>query len=146
MRRAILRLSCLSSLVLAAACAGGTGGNLPEAPRARTDNNYISTEEVKASGADNAYEAVQSLRSVWLTRKRQEQGVLHNGVVVYYNNARMGGSEALRQISMGPVTWIRYFDARSAQYRYGTGHPQGVILVSTEAPQSTTTPQGDARP
>ncbi len=144
MRRAILRLTCLSTLALAAACGGGTGGNLPDAPRARRDNNFISTEEVKASSADNAYEAVQSMRNVWLTRKRAEMGVLNNGVVVYYNGARMGYADALRNISMGPVTWIRYFDARAAQYKYGSGHPEGVILVSTENVQSST--QTEDRP
>lgn len=146
MRRAILRLSCLCSLAVAAGCATGSGGSLPQAPRARYDTNFISTEEVKASGAENAYDAIQSLRSVWLTRKRGEQSFGPTDVVVYYNNARMGGSESLRQISMGPVTWIRYFDARAAQYRFGSGHTQGAILVSTETQQSTTEPQAPRRP
>jgi hypothetical protein len=138
MRRAILRLSCLSSLALAAACGGGTGGNLPEAPRARTSGDYISTAEVRANGFENAYDAVQSLRSTWLTRTRTSPGFsLPAEVVIYYNNARLGGPETLRQIPLATVTWMRYFDAKSAQYRWGTGHPQGVILVSTQSEQTT---------
>jgi len=146
MRRAILQFSCLCSLALSAGCATGTGGQLPEAPRARRDTDFISTEELKANGAENAYEAIQSMRTLWLTRKRGEQGFYPSDIVVYYNNARMGGTESLRQISMGPVTWIRYFDARRAQYRFGSGHPQGAILVSTEAQQSSTQPRTDQQP
>jgi hypothetical protein len=132
MRRAILRLSCLCTLALAAGCGTGSGGNIPEAPRPRQDNDYISTREVRTVNAENAYDAISSLRRGWLTRRRGEQSVtVPTDVVVYYNNARMGGLESLRQISMGTVTWIRYFDARRAQYKWGSGHSQGAILVST---------------
>lgn len=145
MRRAILRLSCLCSLAFAAGCAGGTGGNLPEPPRPRQDQEYISTAEVRASNAVNAYEAISSLRAAWL-RKRGEQSVAGpTDVVVYYNNARMGGLESLRQISLGTVTWIRYFDARRAQYRYGTGHSQGAILVSSEMEDQSPSPRPQQR-
>jgi hypothetical protein len=146
MRRAILRFSCLCSLAFAAGC-GGTGGNLPEPPRPRQDRDYISTDEVRASNAVNAYEAISSLRAAWLTRKRGEQSVtVPTDIVVYYNNARMGGLESLRQISLGTVTWIRYFDARRAQYRYGTGHSQGAILVSSEIEQQAAPPRTERRP
>ncbi|HEY0150604.1 MAG TPA: hypothetical protein VGB92_01325 [Longimicrobium sp.] len=145
MRRAILRLSCLCSLAFVAGCATGTGGNMPEQPRARQEQDYISTEEVRASNAVNAYEAISSLRAAWL-RKRGEQGFSPTDVIVYYNNARMGGLESLRQISLGTVTWIRYFDARRAQYRYGTGHSQGAILVSTELQEQAPPPPAQRRP
>lgn len=144
MRRAILRLSCLCSLALAAGCGTGSGGNIPEAPRPRQDSDYISTREVRASNAENAYDAISSMRRNWLTRTRGEQSFsTPTEVVVYYNNARMGGLASLRQISMGTVTWIRYFDARRAQYKYGAGHSQGAILVSTETEQQQA-PQAEA--
>ena len=146
MRRAILRLSCLCSLALAAGCAAGSGGGAPEAPRARQSRDYISTEEVRAAGAENAYDAISSLRSSWLTRRRGEQSFTPVDVVVYYNNARMGGLESLRQISLGTVTWMRYFDPRQAQYRYGTGHRQGEILVSTEKQQEPQQRESERRP
>jgi hypothetical protein len=150
MRRAILRLSCLSFLAAAAGCGAGTGGNLPEAPRPRTSDNYISTAEVKANGSGNAYDAVQSMRSTWLTRTRTSPGFsLPTEVVIYYNNARLGGPESLRQIPLATVTWMRYFDPKSAQYRWGTGHPQGVILVSTQSEHQTQIsghPEDERRP
>ncbi|HLM66310.1 MAG TPA: hypothetical protein VK358_02230 [Longimicrobium sp.] len=145
MRRAIVRLGCLCSLAFVAGCATGTGGNLPEQPRARQQQDYISTEEVRASNAVNAYEAISSLRAAWL-RKRGEQGFSPTDVIVYYNNARMGGLESLRQISLGTVTWIRYFDARRAQYRYGSGHSQGAILVSSEIQEQAPPPPAQRRP
>lgn len=147
MRRAILRLSCLCTLALAAGCGTGSGGNIPEAPRPRQDNDYISTREVRTVNAENAYDAISSLRRGWLTRRRGEQSVtVPTDVVVYYNNARMGGLESLRQISMGTVTWIRYFDARRAQYKWGSGHSQGAILVSTETEQQAPEAPADRRP
>jgi len=145
MRRAIVRLGSLCSLAFAAGCATGTGGSLPEQSRARQQQDYISTEEVRASSAVNAYEAISSLRAAWL-RKRGEQGFSPTDVVVYYNNARMGGLESLRQISLGTVTWIRYFDARRAQYRYGSGHSQGAILVSSEMQEHAPPPSPQRRP
>lgn len=150
MRRAILRLSCLCSLALAAGCGTGSGGNIPEAPRPRQDNDYISTAEVRASSAENAYDAISSMRRNWLTRKRGEQSVSLGSappeIIVYYNNARMGGLESLRQISLGTVTWMRYFDARQAQYKWGSGHSQGAILVSTETEQQAPQAQVERRP
>ncbi|HEX8210780.1 MAG TPA: hypothetical protein VF584_11435 [Longimicrobium sp.] len=145
MRRAIVRLGCLCSLAFVAGCATGTGGSLPEQSRARQEQDYISTEEVRASTAVNAYEAISSMRAAWL-RKRGEQGFSPTDVIVYYNNARMGGIESLRQISLGTVTWIRYFDARRAQYRYGSGHSQGAILVSSEMQEQAPPPPAQRRP
>ena len=140
MRRAILRLTCLSSLVLATGCGTGSvervhaGGMRPAAATPRPARDYISTEEVRSSTAQNAYDAIRALRASWLTRKRGEQSLNSpTDIVVYYNNARMGGLESLRQLSLGTVTWMRFYDAASANFRWGTGHSQGVILVSTES-------------
>lgn len=132
MKRTCFQLAAAGMLVVLAACAPAAGTNGGE-PGPRSDRNFISTEEVRASTAQNAYDAVQSMRASWLRKKRGEQSFYaQNDVIVYLNNARMGGLDSLRQISLGTVTWMRFFEPSAANYRWGTGHSHGAILVSTE--------------
>jgi hypothetical protein len=136
MLRVIVRFGAVCALALVAACgADPLPGRFSPEPAARPDRNFISAEEVRASTAQNAFDAVQSMRSAWLVKRGEQSVAGSTDVVVYLNNARMGGLESLRNISLGTVAWMRYFDARQANYRWGTGHSQGAILVSTNAAQ-----------
>jgi hypothetical protein len=103
-----------------------------ESSTARPDRNVISLAEIQAVRTDNAYELVRTLRPIWL-RKRGSNSVHYDGdIVVYLNETRIGGPEALRQVEAISITSIRYYDPGAANFRYGSGHQHGAIRVSTQ--------------
>lgn len=123
------------------------GGCAAAGAGAAAERDVILAAEIQQRPAANAYELVQALRPQWLrTRGTQNlpgkldpegsgQGVgeaLGQDVVVYLDHARMGGRSALRGIPLSSVQYIRYFNAAAANYRWGAGHTQGAILVSTQ--------------
>lgn len=119
--------SILVSLLflLFAACAMGNVGS-------GSNRNVISRAEIDDNPAGTAYDLVQSLRPHWL-RLREEFGIgRSNDLTVYLDNARMGGRASLREIGLGSVHSVRYFDPAAANLRWGAGHGYGVILVSTQ--------------
>lgn len=115
--------------------------------RERSASDALSRADVERSGAANAFELVQLLRPAWLRVRglntlresargegegqslRVQRGV--GGLKVYLDNALLGGTETLRQVSAGVIGTVRYFDPAAATLRWGQGHAQGVILVST---------------
>ena len=81
------------------------------------------------------FDLVQTLRPNWLHTRGEHsiadgsQGI--DVLIVYLDNARLGGAQTLRQIPVQTLTSIQYFDAKSATYKWGNGHTHGAILVST---------------
>jgi hypothetical protein len=127
MRKLSIVPSLLVVLALASACAPPS--SKPGTPPAR--GTVITTEEVRsASGISNAFDLVQSLRPAWL-RNMATDRVNATQVVVYLDDTRLGGPEALRQIAAGSVTSVQRLDSRAAQFRFGSGHTSGAIVVST---------------
>lgn len=119
-------------MTVLAACASGGGG----ASAAKQNPNLISTEEIVASSASNAYEVIQRLRPSFL----RTRGAVHGtpgatnamemvDLVVYLNENRLGGSDQLRQISTNDIREIRYFNSSEATTKWGTGHSAGAIQV-----------------
>ena len=53
-------------------------------------------------------------------------------IVVYLNDTRLGGPDALRQVETISITSIRYYDPGAANFKFGSGHHHGVIQVSTQ--------------
>lgn len=114
----------------------------------RGDQEIISQEEVDAASASNVFELVQRLHPEWLRERGQQsfsegdkvQGGLNEGtsvtpglptILVYQDNARMGGVEALRTIPIADVGTVQFLNAAQATYRFGIGHAHGVILITT---------------
>jgi len=62
---------------------------------------------------------------------RRRPGV--EGIVIYMDNARLGRPEELRRIALGSVQYLRFFSAPQATQRWGGGHLQGAILISTQS-------------
>ena len=120
------------ALILVVSCGPPQGG--ADGTTARPDRNVITLPEVQAARTDNAYELVRTLHPMWL-RKRGSNSVRYDGdIVVYLNEARIGGPEALRQIESASVTSIRYYDPGAANFKFGSGHQHGAIQVSTQPP------------
>lgn len=127
MRPTLLRLLAVFLLVLASACASAA----PGASRPRGDRNVITREQLQESGYRNALEAVEALRSNWLLAKGTDSFQAPTQVQVYHDDTRLGGVETLRWIATPEIAYIRYIDGVTATARWGLGHGQGVILVST---------------
>jgi hypothetical protein len=78
-----------------------------------------------------AYEAVEALHSNWLSPRGTDSFTNPSEVQVIYDNAHMGGVQALRNISTMSISFIRWYDGLEATQRWGVGHNSGVIFVST---------------
>jgi hypothetical protein len=71
------------------------------------------------------------VRPQWLTRPRGTALQNQADVVVYRDDVRVGGTEALRDIRLDIVLLARYMTAPEATGRFGLNHQHGAILVST---------------
>ena len=119
-------LSCVS--LLAGACK-------PTASTASspTTNRSVLTRAQIDSRYTTAYEAVEGLRSNWLTTRGSDSFSNPSVIRVYLDNVSLGDKEALRRISVESIAYIKWVDAPTATQRWGTNHGAGVIYVSTHA-------------
>jgi hypothetical protein len=109
----------------AGACAAGWASGRPS-------RNVITRAEVEAEGPSSVFDLVQKIRPYWLTQRTRSL-TQDTEVVVYLDGTRMGGPEALRQVSTPDVEKLEYLDARLATARLGTGHVNGAILITTRS-------------
>ena len=126
-----LSRASLVLLLVIAACGSTDGVGRTPAP----ERDRISRAEIDASSAANAYDLVQSLRPQWLTVRgirTMDEMVGQNPILVYMDNARLGGPDALRNVPHGSVRYLRFFNAAEATQRWGGGHLHGAILISTQ--------------
>lgn len=114
------------AILLTAACAGGGAKNA-----ARQDQRLLTAEEMRGSGYNDAFSAVQALRPQWLWTRGATSINQSEGVKVYLDNSLMGGVDQLRQIPVRSISSIRYMDGLEATNRWGLDHGLGAILVST---------------
>lgn len=120
-------------LLLAGACASQGGPEVVTADDLNRRNaTIITTAELRAANELNVYDVVAARRPHWL-RKRGSVSFENEGdIVVYLDNGRLGGPDALRQIQALTVTSVRFYDAAAANYRFGVGHHHGAIQVSSK--------------
>jgi hypothetical protein len=118
---ALLMLACI--LVLGAC--GSTG------VQERGSRDVLTAEEIRQASGATAYDVVQQLRPQFLRVRsgRTIQASGPTGPIVYVDNIRSGGLDALRMIRAESVSEIRYINAADATTRFGTGHMAGAILV-----------------
>jgi hypothetical protein len=106
-----------------AAAANGSAGR---------DINLLTAEEIAQVNRNTAYEVIELLRPQWL-QGRSAQSVLNNdgGIVVYMDDVRYGDINSLRTINVAGVVRMERYTATAASQRWGPGHSEGVIVVST---------------
>lgn len=126
----------------------------------RHERNRISAEEVRGSTVTDAYQLVQSLRSVWFTRRearlstrmrpsprRDPEGVLpqadqspaqnaptdedRDGLIVLLDVELLGGRESLREIPVNRIASVEFLTPEQAQLRYDRRARDGAIVVHT---------------
>jgi hypothetical protein len=115
----------LLQLSLCVALLGGTigcataGTTAQPAAKPKVDPDLILAAEFDGQGLRDAYDIVQRLRPNWFTRKTggssaRRMGTSGSGLVVYLDNARMGGVDALRQLNTSAIESLRFLDAAAA--------------------------------
>lgn len=119
----------LMTLLVSCGSSGAGSGRLG-------DPSVIAQDEIDSSGAQTAYQLVQSLRPQWLitrgiTNLAQAAGA--EDIVIYLDNARLGDRQTMRRVALGPVQYLRFFTAPEATQRWGGGHLHGAILISTRS-------------
>lgn len=129
-----------SRVLLVAALLGPAVGCAPAKPSAdtapRSDRNVLTSEQLQGQTYQNAYEAIQALRSTWLKPRGSDSFNTPSVVVVYLDNVKLGGVETLQSLQLSTIQSIRHYDASAANARWGVGHASGAIQVITVAPPS----------
>ena len=104
-----------------------------------TDRSILTKSQFESYHFNTAYDAVESLRSNWLSSKGADSFRNPSQVRVYVDDVSLGDISTLRSISMADVVYLKHYDGVSASSRWGLGHGAGVIYVSTR-PLSAATP------
>ena len=121
-----------SGLELCSAFSSSTPAPTPGAPRAvRPSSDLITQEQLLTRSYTNLYEAVRALHGGWLTGRGADSFRASSQVLVYRDGMRAGGVEALRSMNVREVGYVRYYNGNDATARWGMGHGQGVIFVSS---------------
>ena len=114
----------LGAVVLAGCASGAPGTGVG-------DRTVITHDEIEASGQVNVLELIQVERPHWL-RLRGSQSFFQEPVIhVYIDGIHAGDTDILRNMSTNDVEAVRYYDARRAQFHFGSGHEHGAIEIVT---------------
>jgi outer membrane cobalamin receptor len=98
-------------------------------------NSIITEDEIVASHATSAYEAVNRLRGATFLAVRGKNSIDPREsppeIHVYVDGVGYGGVNSLRNIPASDVAMIRFFRGFEAETRFGNGNVAGVIEVLT---------------
>lgn len=99
----------------------------------RRSNTLITREELAATNAPDAYQAVERLHPDWL-RGRGLTSLTGTApkVVVYLDGQHLGELSMLARFTVNSIKEIRFYNASDATQRWGTGHSAGVIEIVTQ--------------
>lgn len=120
-------------ILSAAALIGACSSNPNRVPTGDTrDQTRLTAADIQAADPNlTLYELISRVRPQWLTRRPGTQLQGQMDVVVYRDDIRAGGTEALREIRLDIVSQVRYLTGPEATGRYGLNHPHGAIVVTT---------------
>ena len=121
-----LRFVAVVAVLVASAC-GGSSGSQP-AGTVPADRESLRPEEWGNRNFYSAYDAIAALRPMWLNRRGPD-----GAIQVYVDDNRVGGIDMLRNVRTASISLIKHLDGIQAAARYGIGHDQGAILISTRA-------------
>lgn len=118
-------------LLLGVLAVGGCASMASDDDRSGDDRSLITRAEIEESNLLNALDLVRAERPRWLRTRGTPSITQQTGIMVYVDQMRAGGTDALVNIQTLEIEEIRYYDSRAAQARFGVGHVQGVIQVIT---------------
>jgi hypothetical protein len=116
-------------MLLVLAAAGCVRAPATSAPR--TDRSLLTQQQLLEHHFNNVYEAVEALRPRWLQSRGPNSFRTPGEVLVYQDDNLLGGVDQLRSVMIPTVVYVRYYDSVQATARWGVGHSQGVIYIST---------------
>ncbi len=109
-------------------------GPRPQGGGPRTDEGVISRAELNEVDVRTAYEAIERLRPRWLmVRGGPRSFSMETEVVVFQDEAYLGGLDALRRIGKEGIYWIRHLDGSTASATLpgmSGRHLDGAIVIS----------------
>ncbi|MFQ5603339.1 MAG: hypothetical protein ACE5HS_08740 [bacterium] len=124
-----LKYPVILSLLVFGACASTQNGN---SNFTRRNRDSISTAEIRANSAANAYDLIHNLRPHWL-RGRGTRSIKNEQAsfpYVYVNESRHGDIQSLRNLATENITEIQFLNPGDATNRFGLGHASGAILIT----------------
>jgi hypothetical protein len=127
-----MRYQRFSIFVLLAALACASASN-PGRPM--RDPNVLTKEEIASAHVNNAYEAINALRPSFLRYRGQTTitGSDTGYPRVYLDRQSYGDVASLRNLEVGNIRSIRFYNAAEAATRFGLGNASGAIEVTTDA-------------
>ena len=144
--RPLCSLGAVQALVLAAVAAGGCGGARSgiEQSNAPSGGKVITAEEIAASGAKTAWDAVRLVVPYLQLRERggtptgiQRRGrasiYLDDQVRLMVDNVRIPDIALLAQIPAGDVLTIELLSGLDATTLYGANSTSGAIIIHTKS-------------
>lgn len=99
--------------------------------QARGNREEITRDQMIENNFHTAYEAIQALHGNWLNVHANTMISTQSDVVIYQDGVRLGSPTDLKNIDVRTIEYIRHYDPAAATTRYGIGHSQGAILVSS---------------
>lgn len=120
--RPVVLLVTATAIACAPAATGGKARN----------HNVLTSEEIAASQATTAHDAIKNLRPMFL-RSRGQTTLEGTGqsAHVFLDGQKYGDIETLKTMSVQTVREIRFLSASDATTKYGTGYTAGIIEVWT---------------
>jgi hypothetical protein len=97
-------------------------------------SQLITEQEIEASGAPTAYEAIQRLRPNFLSYRGEtslDRNKSQPYPTVYVDGQEYGPLTSLRNIPASQVATIRLYRSWEATTKFGTGNMGGVIAITT---------------
>lgn len=115
----------LVTLTLACASTGERSGSNP---------NVITEAELAQVPTGTAFEVIQNLRPRWVRDRGPQSFGLGSqaGIMVYIDGARIGKLDALHGVQARHLASAQWLSAGEATRRFGMGHPDGAILLTTK--------------
>ena len=131
MNRATRTTVTLALLLVAAGCTASM--DPAAAGRARTRSTLLTYEEMQERGQfSSLYDLIQEMRPRWLRTQGPDTFMGQGGQVqVHMDGNRLGGVDALRNLSSYGVTSIQWLAPIDAAARFGLDHSHGAIIIST---------------
>jgi len=127
LRGALLRTAAF--LALATACGPRGPANQAGAPVPRRD--VLSGTEIQSRGFSTVLEALQALRPNWLQGHGTDSFRTPSEVKVFLDDNELGGIDQLGLVQLWSIVYVRHYTGIEATQRWGIGHSQGVIYIST---------------
>ena len=103
-------------------------------PGELSNSQFITEDEITASRASNAYEAIQKLRANFLTYRGETSIDRSRSTpypTVYLDGQVFGPIASLRTLPASEISTIRLYRAWEATTKFGVGNMGGVIAITT---------------